>query len=716
MDKNYSQLADKAYNLHISGNLQEAKELYEKLISINSEDINIQNLYAQLNVSIKNFDIALTIFNKIYEQTKLDDIKLNIAKVYFYKSDFISSIENIKQIQNKDVNALKLLALSYIKSEQYLDAIKVYTEQINTNNYNFSDLFNISIAYMNLSDFPNSLEYALKAYTINALDYDINMHLSFLYEQIDNCEKAIYHLKNIAEKVPSTEIYNRIAILYKKLKNDEFSVNYFLKVIDLKPNDKNALLNIAMIYKNYDKCKSIEILENLKALYPEDISIKNHLYYFYYNASRLEDSYKIAQEILDIKNDNVETYEMAGDSLYEMERYIEAETMYQCALEHNAINEASIVSKLANIFSITDRNLEAIELLKKYPNDIKTQTTYAFIQWKNKNLNETRELLYNWLDKLENEEDTLYTTKKLFYKYDIGKRYNVTEEEFLKNKRENTKKELIKKYAEKKWKNEDIRGKRLLIHSANGAGDLIMFSRYINNLEKITDKLIIQVPKSCFRLFKSSFKNIELYTDDFGEIDTNLYDYTTSFFRLLYNIKVDLNHIEYPHSYLSVDSKLIDEKSKLKEFDTTKKKIGIFWQGNPAIWQNRSVSLNYFLPLFEINEIQIYSFQLSHVDYESEQLKKTLPIFDLAPYIKDFADTAALLKNIDILITIDTSIANLAGALGIKTYLLLPFNSEWRWFNDTSSTPWYDSIKIFKQTIPNNWTEVIQRVKNELTL
>lgn len=109
MDENYSQLADKAYNLHISGNFQEAKELYEKLISINSEDINIQNLYAQLNVSIKNFDMALTIFNKIYEQTKIDDIKLNIAKVYFYKSDFISSIENIKQLQNKDVNALKLL-------------------------------------------------------------------------------------------------------------------------------------------------------------------------------------------------------------------------------------------------------------------------------------------------------------------------------------------------------------------------------------------------------------------------------------------------------------------------------------------------------------------------------------------------------------------------------------------------------------------------------
>ena len=95
-------------------------------------------------------------------------------------------------------------------------------------------------------------------------------------------------------------------------------------------------------------------------------------------------------------------------------------------------------------------------------------------------------------------------------------------------------------------------------------------------------------------------------------------------------------------------------------------------------------------------------------------MKKKLPLIDLAPKISDYADTAAFLKNIDLLLTIDSSIANLAGAMGIKTFLLLPFDSEWRWFNNDYSTPWYDSVRIFKQNKPNDWSEVISRIKNEI--
>ena len=91
-------------------------------------------------------------------------------------------------------------------------------------------------------------------------------------------------------------------------------------------------------------------------------------------------------------------------------------------------------------------------------------------------------------------------------------------------------------------------------------------------------------------------------------------------------------------------------------------------------------------------------------------------MIDLSNYINDYLDTASLLKNIDILVTIDTSIAHLAGALGIKTFLLLPYDSEWRWFTDEEKTPWYDSIKIFKQKNTNDWKEVIQRVKDEIQL
>ena len=87
MDKISSKKLDEAYNLHISGKIEEAKSMYIELLQSYPDDINLLNLYAQLNVSMHNFDLALELFNKVYSQTHLNDILLNIAKVYFYKAD-----------------------------------------------------------------------------------------------------------------------------------------------------------------------------------------------------------------------------------------------------------------------------------------------------------------------------------------------------------------------------------------------------------------------------------------------------------------------------------------------------------------------------------------------------------------------------------------------------------------------------------------------------
>ena len=185
---------------------------------------------------------------------------------------------------------------------------------------------------------------------------------------------------------------------------------------------------------------------------------------------------------------------------------------------------------------------------------------------------------------------------------------------------------------------------------------------------------------------------------------------------LVYSLRASLNSIPYSKGYLKVSDEAVKEKSNYDFMKTNKKKIGIFWQGNPSIYINRSIKLKYLQPLFDIENAAIYSFQLSGVDIESNKLKSQLPLIDIAPHIKSYEDTAAFLKNIDVLVTIDTSIANLAGALGVKTYLMLPCMPEWRWFYDTETTPWYDSVKIFKQKTPGAWEEVVARIKDELSV
>ena len=249
----------------------------------------------------------------------------------------------------------------------------------------------------------------------------------------------------------------------------------------------------------------------------------------------------------------------------------------------------------------------------------------------------------------------------------------------------------------------------MLVYSSHGVGDLLMICRYLTVLKEKVSELIMQVPASCMSLLEYNFPDIRFVRAD-EMLSEDEYDYTTSTLCVLYLLDVDLKKIETPEHFFTVDRNLI----KQKELKTQNKKIGIFWQGNPVILPNRSIKLEKMLPLFELKDTAIYSFQIDKIEKESEDLKCTLPIIDLAPQIKSYEDTAAFLMNLDVLVTIDSSIAHLAGALGVKTYLLLPYKPEWRWFNDTKTTPWYKNIEIFKQEEPNDWDEVIQRVKKEL--
>ena len=136
------------------------------------------------------------------------------------------------------------------------------------------------------------------------------------------------------------------------------------------------------------------------------------------------------------------------------------------------------------------------------------------------------------------------------------------------------------------------------------------------------------------------------------------------------------------------------------------KKIGLFWQGNKRVFKNRSIPFDEIKKLLS-EPYKFYSFQIDNSEKHDN-------LINLSDYINDYSDTASLLKQIDLLITIDSSIAHMAGALGVKTFLLLPYTPEWRWYNDDKKTRWYDSITIFKQTKIGNWASVIERVKNAI--
>ena len=714
MEENYSKLVDIAYNMHTSGKFEEAKDVYEKLISMNPDDLDVLNLYAQLNVSLKNYKLAIELFEKVYEKTQIDEVLLNIAKVYFNIQDFDNAIKSINKIKEPDIQSLRILALAYIKKNNFSDAVNTYLKIYLNNNHSASDLLNLSISYKNLNDNDNALKYALIAYNADNTNFDVNMHLSALYKELNDNENELKHLLNAIKIKPDIEIAYRIGILYKMQKNDEMAVDYFNAILDVVPNHKKALQNIAVIYLNHDKKVSAEIFRKILQDNPDDEQTLTQLYITYKQMLDNENSYKIAKILTDKYPEDTSYMSFLGDELIDLCKYNEAIEVYKRILKTEPENEYANM-QIAYIYTHLNRGEEAIEIFKRYidPEGVNQDLVYACLR--EKRLQDVREFFHKYLNKTKTKENQEERRSRFIYKLGLNKNYNINEDTLKDVVYKPSKKDLkFAKYKEKSWHFDDITGKRVLVYAGHGVGDTIMFSRYLPEVQKMASKVIIEIPQSCRDLYEYNFPDIKIYSgNDIPNEDE--YDYSTSFFGLLPNLNVDLNKLN-PSPYLSVKDEWVKEKAQLECMKNNKKKIGIFWQGNPMILQNRSIKLEQLAPLFDIENTQFYSFQISNFDTDSAEIKNKLPLTDLVPYIKSYADTAAFLKNIDVLISIDTSIANLGGAIGVKTLLLLPFESEWRWFHDTNKTSWYDSITIFKQTEPLIWDDVVERVKHELEL
>jgi hypothetical protein len=176
-----------------------------------------------------------------------------------------------------------------------------------------------------------------------------------------------------------------------------------------------------------------------------------------------------------------------------------------------------------------------------------------------------------------------------------------------------------------------------------------------------------------------------------------------------------LNSIPTNIPYITPDQILVDQwASRLKVDDGFK--IGIVWAGNPHHTRdhNRSCSLADFAKLADVPGLSFYSLQKGHDSIESDNPPMGIKIVNLNNELNDFADTAAVIANLDLVISVDTAVAHLTGAIGKPVWTLLPFAPDWRWFLKRNDSPWYPGMRLFRQTKLNDWTEVFEQVREEL--
>lgn len=262
------------------------------------------------------------------------------------------------------------------------------------------------------------------------------------------------------------------------------------------------------------------------------------------------------------------------------------------------------------------------------------------------------------------------------------------------------------------WNGQPMQDKTLFVFYESALGDTLMYVRYLALVKDMFKKVLFK-PQMCFEQFFRE-NNFGAEIIDYKTLPENLiFDTYIPLMSIPYVLNLNTEEIPLSEGYLKANQEKTAEY-KEKYFNNNKFKIGIKWKGNTAYELNRIIQLDAFYKLFELPNTQFYSVQKGEGIEELENVPDKYNIISLGETFNDFNDTAAALANLDLVICNDTSVAHLAGALGKPCWIMLPYVQNWRWHTDISYSPWYKSVKLFKQNEPGNWHEVFDRAYEEL--
>ena len=261
------------------------------------------------------------------------------------------------------------------------------------------------------------------------------------------------------------------------------------------------------------------------------------------------------------------------------------------------------------------------------------------------------------------------------------------------------------------WRGEEKPGKTLLIMAEQGAGDTLQFIRYVGLIRSKFRRVTVACQKGLGRLLEESGVADTVEEYDSSDPMTPDYDACTVLMSLPL-LSGNLLPYTPPLPYLKAKATRVNEWQK-RLVEVAGKRVGITWSGNPDHFNdaNRSCPLRLLVPLSEIHGISLVSLQTGK---EGECPAVSTLAHTVLPFLTDYAETAAAIQNLDLVITVDTSVAHLAGALGKPVWLLLPFLPDWRWGLGGDCTPWYPTMRLFRQPRPGDWRTVMAKVRAEL--
>jgi tetratricopeptide (TPR) repeat protein len=270
-------------------------------------------------------------------------------------------------------------------------------------------------------------------------------------------------------------------------------------------------------------------------------------------------------------------------------------------------------------------------------------------------------------------------------------------------------------YAAPQWMGEPAEGRTILVHAEQGFGDTIQFCRYVKLLAERGLRVVVEVQRPLFRLLRAlpGADSVIVRGDTVPEVELHC-----PMLSLPLAFGTTLETIPAPSPYLNADSALASAwGERLAAVGQPGRRVGLVWAGNPqsrapqasGVDRRRSIDPRLLAPLAKVPGVQLVSLQK-----DGPPAPEALRMADFMAEVADFADTAALIANLDLVVSVDTAVAHLAAALGKPVCLLDRHDPCWRWLTDRRDSPWYPTLRIYRQPWAGGWVPVLEELCRDL--
>ena len=535
------------------------------------------------------------------------------------------------------------------------------------------------------------------------------------YHATGDLEKAIACYEKALELQPDlVEAHYNLGNTLLDQKRFEEALLSYQKALVLRPDYTDAHFNMGIAFFEQDR------FEEARCCYQNAIKFNSNLIEARYNLGivfqqegSLDQAIACYQKTLQLKPDFAEAYNNMGNALREQNHLQQATRCYQSAMrvrpeyadasynlgrtyhELNSFDRA--ITCYQNALKIKPDYFKACNNLAKAYQD--TGELGNAIRWYRRAL----EIKPDYADAHFN----LSTANLLDGNFKAG--WQGYEWRF---KRPQWKKTYPYRFEVPRWNGATFAGKRLYVHSEQGLGDILQFVRYLPLVKARGGTVVFETIKPLMKLLRN-FSGVDEFVEVSDRAHVAPFDYYVPLLSLPGIFQSSLETIPSEVPYLFADEDKVRQWRARLPADGFK--VGLVWAGTVAD-PKRSLPLAWFTTISQIPELQLLGLQkgISAEQVEVEGLPDGMKFTNFGQQFADFSDTAAVLENLDLVISIDTSVAHLAGAMGKPVWLLLPLVPDWRWLLNREDSPWYPSMQLFRQECFGEWDTVIRRMTDKI--